>query len=308
MKNKPKLFDVFLFLNELDLLDLRLKTLYSVVDYFIITEINETFSGKPKSLIFEKNRKRYKEYDKKIIYNPITKKDLLELQKNYWSDYVSDLNKSISYKHNGKPPKYLKKSLRREISHRDSAILGLFKIASDEDLILLSDLDEIPNPKTVSKAIKKKFDCPHYFKMDWFLYWINNKVSNPWFGTVLFRFKHLKGNSLDNLRFASPKEQNVPGPIINNGGWHFSYLGGYEAIIYKLKSHPFQGYKVQFAIILDKLKIRGIKDTVKKNKDMFFQKRDLSIIDIDYSFPECMIKDEKFIKKYSYLKSNKKII
>ena len=71
--------------------------------------------------------------------------------------------------------------------------------------------------------------------MDWFLYWINNKVSNPWFGTVLFRFKHLKGNSLDNLRFASPKEKDVPGPIINNGGWHFSYLGGYEAIIYKLK-------------------------------------------------------------------------
>ena len=62
MKNKPKLFDVFLFLNELDLLDLRLKTLYSVVDYFIITEINETFSGKPKSLIFEKIRKRYKEH------------------------------------------------------------------------------------------------------------------------------------------------------------------------------------------------------------------------------------------------------
>ena len=304
MKNKPKLFDVFLFLNELDLLDLRLKTLYPIVDYFIITEINETFSGKPKSLIFEKNRKRYKEYDKKIIYNPITKKELLELKKEYWSDYVCDLNKSISYKHKGKPSKYLKKSLRREISHRDSAILGFFKMASDEDFILLSDLDEIPNPKTISKAIKKKIDCPHYFKMDWFLYWINIKVSNPWFGTVLFRFKHLKGNSLDNFRFASPKEQDVPGPIINNGGWHFSYLGGYEAILYKLKSHPFQGYKVQFAIILDKLKIRRIKNTVKKNKDMFFQKRDLSIINIDDSFPESIFIDKKFVKKYSYLESN----
>ena len=86
--------------------------------------------------------------------------------------------------------------------------------------------------------------------------------------------------------------------------WHFSYLGGYEAIIYKLKSHPFQGYKVQFAIMLDKLKIRGIKNTVNKNKDMFFQKRNLSIIDIDDSFPEHMIKDVKFVKKYSYFKSN----
>ena len=82
MKNKP-VADVFLFLNELDLLDLRLKTLYSVVDYFIITEINETFSGKPKSLIFRKTEKGI-EYDKKIIYNPITKKDLLDLQKEYW--------------------------------------------------------------------------------------------------------------------------------------------------------------------------------------------------------------------------------
>ena len=54
----------------------------------------------------------------------------------------------------------------------------------------------------------------------------------------------------DSLRFASSKEQDVPGPIINNGGWHFSYLGGYEAIIYKLKSHPFQGYKVQLASLL----------------------------------------------------------
>ena len=300
MKNKPKLFDVFLFLNELDLLDLRLKTLYSVVDYFIITEIDETFSGEPKSLIFEKNRKRFKEYDKKIIYNPITKKELLELQGEQWSDYVCDVNRSISYKHKGKPSKYLKKSLRREITHRDSAILGFFKIASDEDIILLSDLDEIPNPKTISKAINKKINCPHYFKMDWFLYWINNKVSNPWFGTVLFRFKHLKGNSLDSFRFASSKEKDVPGPIIKNGGWHFSYLGGYQSILYKLKSHPFQGYKVQFAIILDKLKIRKIENTVKNNKDIFFQKRDLSIIDIDDSFPEEMKKNNEFIKKYAY--------
>ena len=54
-KKKSKIFDVFLFFNELDLLELRLKTLYDIVDYFIITEINETFSGKCKELIFKKN-------------------------------------------------------------------------------------------------------------------------------------------------------------------------------------------------------------------------------------------------------------
>ena len=152
MKEKQKLFDVFLFLNEFDLLELRLKTLNHIVDYFVITEVNETFSGVSKPFLFEKNRKRFKKFDQKIIYNPITKKELLELEKKTWSDYVCDLNKSIYYKHKGKPAKYLKKSLRREISHRDAAILGFFKLAANDDLILLSDLDEFPNTKAISLA------------------------------------------------------------------------------------------------------------------------------------------------------------
>ena len=80
MRSKQRIFDVFLFLNELDLLELRLKTLYPIVDYFVITEINETFSGESKSLIFEKNRERFKQFNKKIIYNPITKEQLIELK------------------------------------------------------------------------------------------------------------------------------------------------------------------------------------------------------------------------------------
>ncbi len=300
MGSKQKLFDVFLFLNELDLLELRLKTLYPIIDYFVITEVNETFSGKSKSLIFEKNRERFKQYNEKIIYNPITSEKLISLKKPKWKNYVSDLNKSLSYKHNGKPARYIKESLRREISHRDSAILGFYDIANKDDLILLSDLDEIPNPEAISDAIKKTITKPHYFKMTWFLYWINNQVSEPWFGTVLFKFRNLKGNSLDNFRFASSKEIKVPGPIIKNGGWHFSYLGGIDAIIYKLKSHPFQGYKVLIALLLDKFKIRRIKNTIKQNKDIFFQNRTLSIIDIDESYPSEMLKDRAFIKKYSY--------
>jgi len=300
MRSKQKLFDVFLFLNELDLLELRLKTLYPIVDYFIITEINETFSGKSKPLIFERNREKFKQFHKKIIYNPITAEELLKLKQTKWRDYVSDLNKSLPHKHKGKPAKYIKESLKREISHRDSAILGFYDIANKDDLILLSDLDEIPNPEAISDAIKKTITKPHYFKMTWFLYWINNQVSEPWFGTVLFKFRNLKGNSLDNFRFASSKEIKVPGPIIKNGGWHFSYLGGIDAIIYKLKSHPFQGYKVLIALLLDKFKIRRIKNTIKQNKDIFFQNRTLSIIDIDESYPSEMLKDRAFIKKYSY--------
>ena len=75
MKN-IKIFDVFLFLNELDLLELRLETLYEVVDYFVITELFETFSGKNKPFLYEKEKNRYKKYSDKIIYNPVLENNL----------------------------------------------------------------------------------------------------------------------------------------------------------------------------------------------------------------------------------------
>ena len=296
---EKKIFDVFLFFNELDLLEIRLKTLYKIVDYFVITEVDETFSGKKKELIFQKNKSRFKQYEKKIIYNPISKKDLKILKNKEWGKYTSDFNISLTHKHNGRPAKKIKDSLKREISHRDSCILGFYKLATPGDLILLSDLDEIPNPKTIKKTMKNPIKNAFYFKMDWYLYWINNKVSESWFGTVLFEYSYLKGKSLDNLRLASSNESLVPGNIVNNGGWHFSYLGGSEAIKKKLNAHPFQGYKVLIAKFLDKFKLRTIKKTIEQNKDILFQNRNLTIVSIDDSFPEAILNDQKFIKKYS---------
>ncbi len=300
IKKNPKIFDVFLFFNELDLLELRLKTLYNVVDYFIITEINETFSGKYKELIFKRNKKRYEKFLKKIVYNPISKKELKELQTEYWSNYTSDFNISLPHKHNGKPAKKLQNSLKREITHRDAAIYGLHDLASPEDIILLSDLDEIPNPVAIKNTLKDDLIYPHYFKMDWYIYWINNRVGLPWFGTVMFKFKNLKGSSLDNLRFPTSDEKNIPGKITKNGGWHFSYLGGSKKVMEKLKAHPFQGYKSQIAMILNKLNLRKIELTIKKNKDILFQNRKFLIVEIDDSYPAEILENKSFIKKYSF--------
>ena len=212
----------------------------------------------------------------------------------------SNLNISLAHKHNSRPAKKIQSSLKREISHRDSAILGFFKLALPDDFILLSDLDEIPNPRAIREIVRKKISKPHYFKMNWYLYWINNKVSQPWFGTVLFKFKDIKGSSLDNFRFASSKESIVPGIIVKNGGWHFSYLGGSDSIREKLLAHPFQGYKAQIAIFLDKLRIRSIKRTLKNNKDILLQNRKLSIIEIDETYPLALLSNKNFIQKYSY--------
>ena len=137
---EAKIFDVFLFFNELDLLELRLETLYEVVDYFVITELFETFSGKSKSSLFEKEKKRYEKYSDKIIYNFVSRDKLEELKKkDKFLDYLSDFNGIISHQNNGKSYKHLHKTLKREVQHRDSAILGFFDIADPNDYILLSD-------------------------------------------------------------------------------------------------------------------------------------------------------------------------
>tara|TARA_B100000886_G_scaffold336184_1_gene294461 strand:- start:56 stop:964 length:909 start_codon:yes stop_codon:yes gene_type:complete len=299
ISSKKRIFDVFLFFNELDLLELRLKTLYPIVDYFIITELCETFSGNPKELLFNENKERFKEFSKKMIYNPVSSKELQNLKNKEWEDYISDFNISLAHKHKGRPAKNIQSSLKREITHRDSCILGFFNLASPNDIILLSDLDEIPNPNAIKEVIKKPINSPYYFKMDWYLYWINNKVSDPWFGTVLFDFKYLKGKSLDNLRLASSNQDIVPGEIVDNGGWHFSYLGGSEAIRKKLNAHPFQGYKVQIARLFDKLKIRSIKATIQQNKDFLFQGRKLHKVNLDETYPKELLKNPNFIKKFS---------
>ncbi len=301
---KIKIFDVFLFLNEIDLLELRLKTLYDHVDYFIITELFETFSGKKKPFLFEKEKNRFKKFSDKIIYNKVTREKLVDLKNKRWSLYVSDFDKAIPYQNGGKAYKHIHKTLKREVSHRDSAILGFWHLAKPDDYILLSDLDEIPNPLAIQKAIKSDNKEISYFEMEWFLYWINNKISKPWFGTVFFKFKSLKGNSLNNFRYASSTKKNVPGKIIKKGGWHFSYLGGLQAIRKKLKAHPFQGRRVQIASILDRLGIRKFENVIEKNEDIFFLNREFSIVDIEKVFPIYLQKNIKSLAKYIFIKKS----
>lgn len=296
-----KVFDVFLFFNELDLLELRLEMLYEVIDYFVITECEVTFSGKSKSLTFGKNLERFKKYLDKIIYNPVTLKDIEDLKDDNWKEFTTDFDKSTPHKSQGKRAKSLHKSLQREIRQRDSGIKGLYGIANDKDLILLSDVDEIPNPNIIHNLKGNDLDIPHYLNMKWYLYWTNNKVCESWFGTVAFNFEVLKGKSLDLLRYSSKDVTNVPGEIVEEGGWHFSYLGGQELIIDKLKAHPYQGRKSQISFILHKLGLRTFENTIKNNKDILLQNRKFEIVPIDEIFPDYLKKYDYFLEKYSIL-------
>ncbi|MFA6665763.1 MAG: beta-1,4-N-acetylgalactosaminyltransferase, partial [Armatimonadota bacterium] len=63
-----KVYDCFTFFNELELLELRLKLLNDVVDYFVLVESNKTFKNKDKEFVFEANKSMFEEYLAKIIY------------------------------------------------------------------------------------------------------------------------------------------------------------------------------------------------------------------------------------------------
>ena len=62
------MWDAVLFTTELDLLEIRMEELDAVVDKFFILESNATFTGLPKELYFERNRKRFEKFERKIVY------------------------------------------------------------------------------------------------------------------------------------------------------------------------------------------------------------------------------------------------
>ena len=133
------------------------------------------------------------------------------------------------------------------------------------------------------------------------MYFINNKVCDPWFGTVAFNFEILKDKSLDLLRYSSKDKKNIPGEMVQEGGWHFSYLGGEKAILEKLRAHPYQGKKAQISMLLNKLGIRTLKKTINVNKDILLQNRKFEIVPIDETFPNLIRNNKYLIEKYSML-------
>ena len=107
-----KIFDVFMFNNELDLLEVRLEYMYPVIDYFIISEADKYFNGKKKPFFFDKNWERFKKYSDKIIYNKIS--NIPDNFNNFNPPHknFTDFNKIYEHKHFSTCILKLKKSVQ----------------------------------------------------------------------------------------------------------------------------------------------------------------------------------------------------
>lgn len=197
-----KTYDCFLFFNEFDLLELRLRTLWDAVDTFVLVESPWTFSGKKKPLHYCENKDRFSEWADKIKV------------------VVASGTPSV-------PDPWVREYLSRECMHAG------FKDAEPDDLIFQSDLDEIWRPE------KKEAGHPTakvvVYQMFHAYYYLNTKrvPEHIWNGTRRCRFKDYPGGQ---------KMRQVWGPRIPDGGWHFSFLGDAKAAKTKLEAYAHTEY------------------------------------------------------------------
>ena len=227
-----KIFDCFMYFDEEILLDLRMNILDKYVDYFVVVESTFTHKGDERKLHF--NHKRFKKFENKIIYLVYDKrpKDIKEILKN---DKEPDISN-----------KFIINALLRENGQRNFIVNGL-KDADDDDYVLVSDVDEIPNLEEVNfSKINQKIML---FRQDMFYYKFNLNLTNfSWTGTKGCKkrdlispqwLRNIKDRKYNFFRFdtlfSKTKYMNIK--IINNGGWHFTNLKNAKEIEYKLKSY-----------------------------------------------------------------------
>ena len=227
-----KIYDCFMYFDEDVILDLRLNILNPFIDYFVIVESTFNHKGEKRKLKFDKNK--YKKFENKIIYL-IFDEEPNGIEKVFDTDNEGEVSRKL-----------ILNAASRENGQRNFISKGLER-ANEKDLILISDVDEIPNLEKINWNTLK--DQIVLFKQDMFYYKLNLRLPDLiWSGSKACRKKYLKSPQwlrnvkdkkysffrLDTL-FSEKKYINIK--FINNGGWHFSNIKTAAEIEYKLKSY-----------------------------------------------------------------------
>ena len=223
-----RVFDCVPFFNELDMLEIRLHELDDVVDIFVIVEWKYTHSGQEKEFIFEQNFNRFEKYHSKIRYIKLT------------SDIVSPVD-----------------FWANENFQRRKLEVGLYDVR-DSDIVMVSDLDEIPYAESVLEA-KTRSVFPQVIVADNYCYNFSvrtNTLSQPeWSSTVVVRglpknYSGVYGNNPLDINSLRTEGWNIVGDHISSnrnkdratakqiiyGGWHLCYFMSAHDIQKKLKS------------------------------------------------------------------------
>ncbi len=237
-----KVYDCFIFFNELELLEIRFNELYDKVDKFVLVESVETFRGSSKPLYFQENKERFTKFLDKVIH--VVVEDRL--------DVLSPWD--------------------REFYQRNQIMRGL-KQCSDTDLIIISDVDEIVRADAIDEMVAAYFYNGRSifgFDQDHYRFYMNTRSPQTWLGSAAIIFAGLKNKSPQWLRENRRRDGFMK--ILGRGGWHFTYLGGEARNLKKLESfshaeYDTPDYKNQTAIrkaLSDKYRVVKLDSTFPK--------------------------------------------
>ena len=268
-----KIIDCFMYFDEDLVLEIRLNTLNKIVNKFVICEATRDHAGNKKELKFDINK--FSEFREKINYLvvddiPVKVKPL---KKNWHENHTRD--------------QFQRNALEREI-----------KNFNPEDLIMISDIDEIPDPNKIKEFnIENKYAC---FLQKNFQSKMNllNTTDKFWPGTKICQKKYLKSPQW--LRNIKTKKQpfwkifsDKQPQLINNGGWHFSFLKNPSSIRQKINAYSHQEYNLPEFTDINK-----IEEKISKGVDLFGRNIRYEKINLDESFPEYILSNKDRFKDW----------
>lgn len=256
------IFDCFIYNNEAMILDLRLSYLNKYVKKFIIVESKYTHQGNLKKNFLDLND--FKKYKDKIDYNLIDK----------FPENLSNWGRE---------------------NYQRNFLMNSIKDLNENDYIMISDLDEIPNLRNLNSIVKSKFTAFQQTNYS-FKFNLKNITFPIWYGTKLCKKKYLKSpqwlRDQKVKKYSFLKFYKIKWNIIQNGGWHFSYIMNPNEISEKIKSFSHAEYN------LDKYtNIKIIEDKLSKGLDLFNRNQSYQKVELDSSFPKSFFENKnKFVK------------
>lgn len=197
--------DLFLYNGESDILELRFATLDAVVDHFVLAEATVTFSGQAKTPVFDPRDPRFAQYAAKITHLIID--DTPDTKEFRWG---------------------------REWHQRNALIRGIPDAASN-DLVIISDVDEIPDPDTLASRQRGGYQCQVSN------YHLNTiEAGALWIGPVVKYACEVRAVGTEHLR-----KYRYGFRRVSPGGWHFTYMADEAGILKKLSQFSHDEYDTE---------------------------------------------------------------
>lgn len=260
---KRKVYDCFIFFNEIELLKLRFNELYDHVDKFVLVEATKTFQNTPKPLYFMEHQATFQPFLDKVIHV-----------------IVDDLPVSTE-------------AMKNERHQRNSILRGLSSCRA-HDVVIVSDVDEIPSLSVINHYKQNNLYGIKRLDQKFYYYFINNLVNNVWRLAFMGSYAALKNKDLDKIRKTKPYPKNT----LTQAGWHFSFMGGIDSIIQKIEAFAHVDLNTEEYKDRDRL-LRCLQN----GDDLFGREnQSYQWVTVDESFPQYIVRNLDYYKQIGWIR------